>query len=42
MRAYTNNNESLLLQEIRSHIEEFYGQIAEATLQQYLRMMTVR
>jgi hypothetical protein len=42
MRAYTNNNESLLLQEIKSHIEEFYGQIAEATLQQYLRMMTVR
>lgn len=42
IRAYTNDNESLLMQEVKSHIEEFYGQIGEVTLQRYLRMMTVR
>ena len=42
IRAYTNDNESLLMQEVKSHIEEFYGQIGDVTLQHYLRMMSVR
>ncbi|MGC3944804.1 MAG: hypothetical protein QM762_09845 [Chryseolinea sp.] len=42
IRAYTNNDEALTFQEVKSHIEEFYGQISNATLQNYLRMMAVR
>ncbi|HTF21092.1 MAG TPA: hypothetical protein VK658_23615 [Chryseolinea sp.] len=42
IRTYTNDDESLLLQEVKSHIEEFYGQIGDVTLQRYLRMMAVR
>lgn len=42
IRAYTNNDEALTFQEVKSHIEEFYGQISNVTLQSYLRMMAVR
>ena len=42
IRAYTNNDEALTFQEVKSHIEEFYGQISNVTLQNYLRMMAVR
>ncbi|MEJ1237441.1 hypothetical protein WBG78_04905 [Chryseolinea sp. T2] len=42
IRAYTNDDEALTFQEVKSHIEEFYGQISNATLQNYLRMMAVR
>jgi hypothetical protein len=40
--AYTNNDEALTFQEVKSHIEEFYRQISNGTLQNYLRMMAVR
>lgn len=42
IKAYTNNDEALTFEEVKSHIEEFYGQISNATLQSYLRMMAVR
>lgn len=39
IRAYTNNDEGLLLLEVRSHIAEFYGQIRDAAVERYLRML---
>ena len=40
VRAYTNNDEDLLLLEVRSHIAEFYGTIRDAAVERYLRMLT--
>lgn len=39
MRTYTDNDPTLLLQEVRSHIEEFYGQVRDTTVERYLRML---
>ena len=42
VRAYTNDDEAQLLQEVKSHIEAFYGQIGDVALERYLRMMAVK
>jgi len=42
VRAYTNDDKAQLLQEVKSHIEAFYGQIGDVALERYLRMMAVK
>lgn len=39
IRAYTREDKNLMVQEVRSHIEEFYGQVKDSTVERYLRML---
>lgn len=39
IRAYTHDDRNLMVQEVRSHIEEFYGQVKDSTVERYLRML---